>query len=167
MQPQPESSEDDRLGLLSVAEAIEVVPWVTSWRDAVQFAGPDVAWPLTAETLVGGAPGFVAHRLRDGAGRVVATGSLRRIDDHVVRIGRVIVDPAARGQGWGRRVMSALLGRAEEMIGDGFVTLGVYTFNTPAVALYTDLGFRGTGEADSIVVDGETWAFLQMRWPVG
>lgn len=136
------ADEDDHVEPLTVADAAEAVTWITTWRDAVQFAGPDVAWPLTAEALMWGAPGFVPHVLRDPTGRVKATGSLRRIDDHVVRIGRVIVDPAARGQGWGRRLVSALIGRAGQMLGDGSVTLGVYSFNTPALALYADLGFR-------------------------
>ncbi|WP_169337840.1 GNAT family N-acetyltransferase [Propionicicella superfundia] len=151
---------------LTVHTAAEVLAWVSSRRDAVQFAGPDVAWPLTPELLVAGTSGHVPHALRDVDGRLVATGSLRRTGERVGRIGRVLVDPAARGRGWGRRMMLALLDRARDLPGIDVVELGVYTFNTAAVALYTDLGFRPTGAERSTVVAGEVWISLELRRPL-
>ena len=59
-------------------------------------------------------------------------------------ISNVAVDPAARRQGLGDRLITALLERAEER-GLAFVTLEVRESNAPAIALYEKHGFRPVG----------------------
>ena len=51
------------------------------------------------------------------------------------------VDDAARGQGLGRLLLSAVRDRAREHWDAGFLRLAVYADNPRAVAFYTRLGF--------------------------
>jgi len=59
-------------------------------------------------------------------------------------ISNVAVDPTARRQGLGERLIAALLERAEERC-LAFVTLEVRESNVPAIALYQKHGFRPVG----------------------
>lgn len=54
----------------------------------------------------------------------------------------VKVDEDFRGQGYGRKLMEFVLGKAREA-GATTVDLCVYASNTPAVRLYESLGFVG------------------------
>jgi ribosomal protein S18 acetylase RimI-like enzyme len=68
--------------------------------------------------------------------------------DNTLRIGRLIVAPAARGQGWGRRLLLVALDHAREQ-GVARVQLGVLASNGPARRLYESVGFH----ADPDTVD--------------
>lgn len=59
-------------------------------------------------------------------------------------ITNVVVSPAARRQGVGRALISALSKRATE-IGMTFITLEVRVSNEAAIALYTEAGFERAG----------------------
>jgi GNAT superfamily N-acetyltransferase len=85
---------------------------------------------------IGGEPGFA--RL-DQDDRTVALG-LAVIERRMVGLFDIVTDPAARRQGHGRRLVSALLawGRAQGATG---AYLQVVAANAPAIALYRDLGF--------------------------
>jgi ribosomal-protein-alanine N-acetyltransferase len=66
----------------------------------------------------------------------------------------VAVDPRQRRQGLGRRVLGALLSDAHRR-GATCATLEVASGNSPALALYTRLGFRTAGVRRGYYRDGE------------
>ncbi len=73
-----------------------------------------------------------------GDGRVVGSNFLAE-GDPIRAVGPITVDPARQGGGAGRRLMQAVLERAEAARG---VRLVADAFNTRSVALYASLGFE-------------------------
>ncbi len=101
-----------------------------------------------------GIAGHITVRDTDGTGRIM-------------RFGFIIVDPARRGEGIGRQMVSQLLDKVSREPGVERITLGVYEENAPARALYKSLGFA---EADiqpaAIDIMGEKWRFVENEWLV-
>jgi DNA-binding MarR family transcriptional regulator/GNAT superfamily N-acetyltransferase len=84
--------------------------------------------------------GFVVLRTDDD---VVGCGALQRIDDVTAEIKRMWIDPAWRGLGLGRRLLSSLeeLGRAQ---GRHRIVLDTNATLREAIALYERSGYRST-----------------------
>ena len=145
---------------LTPQSAAVVAGWVHSRADAVLAGGPQFPFPLTADLLLGIAaePEWRVFTLADERGRVVATASLYTKDGgRLLRIGRVIVDPDRRGEGWGRRVMEELLALTDADPSVLATELGVFTHNELARGLYERLGYRPVPGGVSVEVDGERW----------
>lgn len=148
--------------------AREVSAWVTTHAEAVLMGGPLLPWPLTVKALLAIAadPLWRVYVLQDAAGKVVASGSLySKEDGHRLRIGRVIVDPSRRGEGWGRVLMEALLELADTDPAVTVTELGVFDHNVVALGLYRRLGFTRVRETRPVDVDGETWNVLELERP--
>lgn len=145
---------------LTPDSATAVASWVRSRADAVLAGGPQFPFPLTGEDLLAIAadPLYRVFTLADGDGRIVATASLcAKEDGALLRVGRVIVDPSRRGEGWGRRVMEELLALTDADPSVRATELGVFTHNRLARELYERLGYvRGPGSV-TVEVDGELW----------
>lgn len=119
-----------------------VVTWVTTQDECDRWTGGTVRYPVDGQTLLQDIGWTTAenwcldhHGRVTGFGQVVSKPDLRR------HIARVIVDPAYRGVGLGRVLMSGLvnvaLGYAPRC-----VSLNVHPSNVPARTLYASLGFR-------------------------
>lgn len=163
-----ETNRDDygTLSALTLADAEQVVSWVTTKPDAVQFAGDEVPWPLSAAGFLAQCErrGYTPYGLRDKHGSLVATGSIRSMGDPgVLRVGQVLVSASQRGLGWGRAVMQHLVGVARGDDACSVIELSVYRFNTAARNLYTQFGFEPTGQHTSCVVNGQTWVADTLR----
>ena len=74
-------------------------------------------------------------------GEPVAGGGLRRLGEDVAEIKRMFVVPAARGRGFGRRVLDELEAAAGEL-GYRRVRLDTAESLTTATALYRSAGYR-------------------------
>ena len=74
-------------------------------------------------------------------GVLLAVGALARQHDRTGHLRAVTVAPGVRGRGIGRELSAALTLRALHG-GSGVATLGVYTDNAPAVAVYRRLGYE-------------------------
>lgn len=92
-----------------------------------------------------GSPGVAAwmgiRERTDGTSRVVAAGALQRMHDGTLHLRGVTVRPELRGNGAGTELSAALTNHALEH-GSGIATLGVYTTNLAARAIYDRLGYR-------------------------
>lgn len=80
-------------------------------------------------------------QLRLGArGELVAVGAMQRLESGVPHLAGIVTHLGHRGQGLGRAVTAGLTraGLAE----DGVCTLGMYSDNPPARAVYLSLGYR-------------------------
>lgn len=154
--------------VLDESLAAVVAGWVGSRADVFMFAGPNLPWPLSGADLVASArqPGRTVYVLTDAEGDPVATGSLLDRGD-TTRIGRVLVAPTRRGEGWGRMLMTALIERATEREDVRTISLGVYEHNLAARQLYRHLGFVEAGMRNQISVDDEIWTGLELELPVG
>ena len=79
--------------------------------------------------------------IRDGEGCLLAVGALARQADGTGHLRGVTVRPGHTGRGLGRVLSAALTQRA--LAGRSrTATLGVYTDNAPALAVYARLGYR-------------------------
>jgi len=131
--------------------------WMSCGRPAVlppepSAAGwlPGAALPEVAALLEASFPGSLARPgvagaehwagLRDGTGRLAATGTLAWSAPAVGLISGVAVHPEARGQGLGRDICAFPF--AEAMRRHGVVALMVEEWNHPARRIYRDLGLR-------------------------
>jgi ribosomal-protein-alanine N-acetyltransferase len=133
----------------AVAERVEVVVREARWTDLPALAAleaevfPDDAWSLRSWWAeLAGRPRreYVVAVAGDGAGPVLGYGGL----DHggeVSDVMTVVVVPAGRGTGTGRRLLSELEARAAAR-GAEHVMLEVRADNEAALGLYESGGYR-------------------------
>ena len=100
-------------------------------------------FPLT----VGQVGKLVARRMEptvmDCDGSVAGFGNFYGYrEGRSVVIGNVIIDPALRGRGLGRRFVQRMIDLAFDRYDLPSVKIHVYNRNLPALALYGELGFR-------------------------
>lgn len=156
------------LAPLTPHSAAVIATWVRSRAEAVVAGGPQFPYPLTAEGLLAIAadPAWRVFTLSDDEGRVVATASLfAKQDGRLLRVGRVIVDPARRGEGWGRRVMEELLALTDADPSVRATELGVFTQNRLARDLYERRGYVRSEGSVTVEVDGEQWQTEEFTRP--
>lgn len=135
---------------LDATTAAVILGWVGSAEELALIAGPTLNWPLTTEQLLGTIDDTQrVARVLFADGVPVGFGTLRRYDDRV-RLGWVVVDPARRGEGWGRELLVRLMAESDRLYGPQRLTLGVFTHNQPAIQLYRSLGFR---EGPAVPID--------------
>jgi len=106
---------------------------------------------VTPEMLVLPLPDAARCRAPEGATLIawsddlpVGTVALRRHDATSAEVKRLWIDPLARGQGLGRRMMRAIEARARDM-GFTWARLDSNTALAEAIALYRSDGWRETG----------------------
>ncbi len=125
-----------------------LLSWIPSSDALFQWSGPwDFRWPLDLRQLRRDLAAAAEHRRlfaavgsRDGA--LVGHVMLSIQPEHRLGVvGRVLIDPARRGEGLGVALM-------REIVRVGFdeyrlhrLQLGVYDFNTAAIACYERVGF--------------------------
>ena len=73
--------------------------------------------------------------------RVTGFGQILTTAPGTVHLARIIVDPAARGQGIGQPLCQLLMEQAQRTLGPNRFTLRVYPDNLPALTTYQRLGF--------------------------
>ncbi len=95
--------------------------------------------PAEPEELSPPSGGFVV--VRDEAGRAVACGGFRRLDDRACEVKRMYVAPDSRGHGIGRLLLTAIEAAATDA---GYARARLDTAEPlqPALALYRSAGYR-------------------------
>ncbi|MBZ2199464.1 GNAT family N-acetyltransferase [Occultella gossypii] len=76
----------------------------------------------------------------DDHGDLIAVGSLHELASGAPHLAGIVVHTDHRGRGIGRALTAALTRRAIEAV--GVATLGVYSDNAAALAVYAGLGYR-------------------------
>jgi ribosomal protein S18 acetylase RimI-like enzyme len=120
-------------------EARALVAAMEAW--VTENFGPTTPDRTSTVTLDEMAPPDGAFVILYEDGEPVAGGGLRRLENDVAEIKRMFVEPAARGRGHGRRVLSELEAVAVEL---GYRRLRLDTAQsmTTAIALYRGAGYR-------------------------
>ena len=124
--------------------------WVPDQPACARWGGLALTWPLVvAEQLAVQLrmPDSNDRVWRDDCGGLLGFGQHWRIAADSVHIGRIILNPAWRGQGLGDLFCRALLADAMRMKRSNRVTLRVYRDNRVALHLYRQLGFVEVPEA--------------------
>ncbi|GAB4074501.1 GNAT family protein [Barrientosiimonas marina] len=134
----------------------QLIEWIDSEDFLVQWGGLGFSYPLDNEQLKTyientnhkSARDFIfAVRLKE-TGDTVGHISLRHIDQEnkSARIAKVLVgNQHSRGQGIGQQMIHDVLRIAFDHFQLHRVSLGVFDFNTPAIACYEKAGFTKEG----------------------
>jgi ribosomal protein S18 acetylase RimI-like enzyme len=112
-----------------------------------------MTWPFRPSDLddLHKRPGASAWMLDTSDGEPIGHVQLTPLDD-ALRIGRLIVAPPVRGQGWGRCLLLLALDHARAQ-GVPRAQLGVLASNAPARRLYESVGFVADPETlDAAIV---------------
>lgn len=151
--------------------------WFATQADVVQWGGPLLSFPLTAEQLgpmiaeANAAPPARLCWMAEHKGALVGHAQIG-FDwrNGNALLARVAVAPSARGCGLAVPVLRLVLGEAFARPEIERVELNVYAWNTPAICSYERLGFKAEGvRRASALVDGERWdtammGMLRQEW---
>ena len=84
-------------------------------------------------------------------------------DDKKVRFGYVIVNPAKRGLGYGKKMLKLGLKFVFDIYGADEVGLGVFDNNRQAYNCYKSVGFIENGKNEEYMIAGERWTDIEME----
>jgi ribosomal-protein-alanine N-acetyltransferase len=117
--------------------------WVPDADHCLRWAGPRLKFPFKPARLPQllaepGASSFVMSR---GPAPALGFGQFWVREPGVAHLARIILAPAARGQGLGTTLCELLMAEAARNTGAAAFTLRVYRDNDPALAIYERLGF--------------------------
>lgn len=127
-----------------------IATWIGDSKACARWAGPMLAFPFETASL----PALLAKPdshslvLVDNAELVLGFAQFWKRDAQRAHLGRIIVDPATRGLGYGAVLCGQLMQQALVTTGLPVLSLRVYRDNPGALHLYQRLGFV-TVEADS------------------
>ncbi|MGB3483664.1 MAG: ribosomal protein S18-alanine N-acetyltransferase [Mycobacterium sp.] len=149
------------LGLLTPADAQRCAE-----LEETLFPGDD-PWPAQAflQELAAGHNHYVAAR---ADGRLVGYGGIARLGNDApfeYEVHTIGVDPACQGHGIGRRLLAALLERADADAAAVF--LEVRTDNVAAITLYETTGFTTIGLRKRYYQGSGADAYTMRREPPG
>ncbi|NUT38529.1 MAG: GNAT family N-acetyltransferase [Thermoactinospora sp.] len=155
------------LRVFEPTDAPIVASWIDSEESLVVWSGKAAfSWPFDPRQLVAFHAADPTRRPyvavdRDGA----PVGHLMlRATGGAVRLGMVLVSPAARGRGHGEAMIVAGLAEAFASPDVARVELGVYAHNGGAMRLYERLGFRAEHvDERSVSIGGQWWDSVTMR----
>lgn len=123
------------------ADFAALTNWVPDLAACQRWAGPRLPFPFTAAE-VEDIPGVCSCVLADGTGPALGFAQYWVHTPGAVHLGRVMIAPQARGQGWGKVLLQQLIRQALAATGASSVTLRVYRDNPSALKLYAGLGFQ-------------------------
>ena len=144
--------------------------WFASERDALQWGGPAVHYPLTTEQMQAMLSDHQVPPSRlawmavcDGAdaghAQVISVDQSAR----TARLGRIVVAPACRGQGLAVPMLRLVIHQTFAVLDIDRVDLGVYAWNVGAIKTYERLGFTATEiKPAATTSDGESWEVQEM-----
>ncbi len=139
----PSSSPPLRLRPPKAADYAALGTWVQDADTCLRWAGPKLKFPFNPRQLPQlleepGAHSFVLSR---GPGEALGFCQFWVREAGVAHLARIILAPAARGQGLASTLCALLMAQATKTAGAQAFTLRVYRDNHPALAVYEGLGF--------------------------
>ncbi|RKD69711.1 RimJ/RimL family protein N-acetyltransferase [Sinobaca qinghaiensis] len=146
---------------------------VTSADFLMQWAGPSFDYPLTIEQLETyrttaeepNASARIYTAVDKKSGSPVGHIALGSIDlkNRSARIGKVLIHERWRGRGAAEIMINETLDTAFQELRLHRVSLGVFDFNTPAIAVYEKAGFQKEGLLRDIRKTGDSyWSLWEM-----
>lgn len=148
--------------------------WINNDELLMKWAGGLFNFPLTDNSLswyiedvneIPGSEAYIYKALDAESGEVVGHISLGGISrkNKSGRISRVLVSDAARGKGYCKQMVSAVLKIGFEDLHLHRICLGVYDDNPSAVKCYESAGMTVEGkQRDVLFFKGEWWTLIEM-----
>lgn len=157
------------LKIFEKADFQQLIDWVASPGFLLQWGGPAFEFPLTekqVEKYIENANTLVFKVVESDTGVAIGHISLGRIDrkNKSARVGKVLVgDTNVRGKGIGQQMINEVLKIAFNELHLHRVSLGVFDFNSRAIACYEKAGFIKEGlHRDSSKNGDEYWSLWEM-----
>lgn len=156
------------------ADFNKLINWIDSPEFLLQWGGPNFAFPLDADQLeaylknanTGDSNVLIYSVIDKDTETVIGHISLGKIDreNKSARVGKVLVgDKNVRGKGIGKQMMTEILKVAFDELQLHRVSLGVFDFNSSAIACYEKAGFIKEGLLrDSRKIGEEYWSLWEM-----
>ncbi|HZH58732.1 MAG TPA: GNAT family protein [Metabacillus sp.] len=151
-----------------------LISWIKTPEFLLQWAGPTFHFPLTEQQIekyienanFDMSNSLVYSVLLLETGDVVGHIALTNIDrEHKsARLGKVLIgDQRVRGKGIGYLMVSEVLKIAFEQLNLHRVSLGVFDFNTSAIACYEKAGFKKEGLLrECRKIENQYWSLWEM-----
>ncbi|SFL46192.1 Protein N-acetyltransferase, RimJ/RimL family [Gracilibacillus orientalis] len=152
----------------------QLIDWIETPEFLLQWGGPNFSFPLDElqlENYLNNANSdnfntFVYSVIEKETGKVIGHISLGNVDrkNKSARIGKVLVgDKNVRGKGIGQQMMTEILKVAFDELRLHRVSLGVFDFNSSAIACYEKSGFVKEGLfRDARKIGDEYWNLWEM-----
>lgn len=123
-----------------------LISWLPDPDAVFRWTGPMLTFPLDSAQLdtVRALPAAREWTAHDEHGTRVGHIGLVFTEPTAARVVRVIVDPALRGRGLGRQLMTAVIEQSRAL-GVTALSLWVVAENATAIGLYRSLGFEDRG----------------------
>ncbi|MEW9674019.1 GNAT family N-acetyltransferase [Ammoniphilus sp. 3BR4] len=152
----------------------QLINWFETTEFLLQWGGPNFRFPLDEQQLENylkdankdNSNTFVYSVIEKETGKVIGHISLGNVDriNKSARIGKVLVgDKSVRGKGIGQQMMTEILKVAFDELRLHRVSLGVFDFNSSAIACYKKSGFVKEGLLRDARKSGdEYWSLWEM-----
>ncbi|MFT3933042.1 MAG: GNAT family N-acetyltransferase [Chitinophagaceae bacterium] len=145
----------------------QLIGWITTEEELVQFAGLSLQYPLTKEQLQRSAaePNRLSYSVSYlPENKIVGHAEIVFPDPATAFIYRVLIgDQSNRGKGIGFALINQLLDIAfsNEVVKE--TSLNVFDWNTPAIKCYLKAGFHvNEGKIKTLQVNNQQWTALNM-----
>ena len=124
------------------ADFRELMTWFGDAHSTRVWGGPEFRFPFNFDTFKADArwPGMASWCLRNG-GKIAGFGQYYD-RYHRIHLARLVVNPACRGQGVGKRLLALLMEEAARTMEQAEFSLFVYRDNPAAIACYKAMGFE-------------------------
>jgi RimJ/RimL family protein N-acetyltransferase len=151
-----------------------LIEWTTDARSLLVWAGPKYKWPLDKVQLIEAhantqtePPTHYMFTVWDTErDQNIGHVELMRVNPEIksAGIGRVLVDPALRGRGYGTQLIHRTCEYAFMGLKLSVLTLRTFDFNLAAIACYQKIGFKFVEtEIAFREFENEKWKLLTMK----
>jgi len=153
----------------------EDIPDLLKWLEKTdakflyQFAGPKYHYPLDKKQIVAtlNTDNFLMLKvIFESNDEVIGHCQFMRIDKEKSKasIGRILLNPEKRGQGFGFKLMNEMKNYAKHKLKIAQLYLRVFDFNSAAIECYRKAGFIIIGvNEDQIPEFNESWKSFSME----
>ena len=162
------------LKLFERADFQQLINWIENPEFLLQWGGPNFNFPLDEPQLENYLKGandedsdvLIYSVFEKETEKIIGHISLGKIDptNKSARVGKVLVgDRNVRGKGIGQQMMTEILKIAFDDLDLHRVSLGVFDFNSSAIACYEKAGFKKEGLLrDYRRIGNEYWSLWEM-----
>jgi RimJ/RimL family protein N-acetyltransferase len=144
-----------------------LISWITTEEDLIQFAGTIFSYPLSKEQLHKYIenPNVNAFKvLYDGESAPIGHAEIFLPNNNVPRLCRILIgNKNYRGKGLGEQIVRELLKICFDKFNSDRVELNVYDWNASAIKTYEKVGFKVNPENKRIIlVNSKSWTSVNM-----
>ena len=142
-----------------------LISWVTSRQDLIQFAGSIFEFPLTKKQLNNYIKNSAVNAYKVMHGKVhIGHAEIYFAENNPPKLCRILIgDKNYRGKGFGQEIVNQLLDICKEKYNPGIVELNVFDWNESAIKCYEKVGFKFNREKQKeIIVNGKNWLSINM-----